>query len=80
MPALEVLSPLPGLFYHRPSPDSPVFKSQGDKVAVGDVIGLIEIMKSFNEVKAEQAGIFQRYTVGHGDEIMPGQPFAVIEA
>lgn len=75
----EVLSPLPGIFYHRPSPDSAVFKSPGDKVVVGDVVGLIEIMKSFNEVKAEQAGTFRGYAIGHGEEIMAGQPLAVIE-
>lgn len=75
----DVLSPLPGIFYHRPNPDAPVFKAEGDKVAIGDVIGLIEIMKSFNEVKAEQAGVFRGYKIAHGDEIMAGQPLAVIE-
>lgn len=80
MATLEILSPLPGIFYHRPSPDEPVFKAPGDTVAVGDVIGLVEIMKSFNEVKAEVAGTFQRFAAGHGEEIMPGQPLAVIEA
>lgn len=76
----EVLSPLPGIFYHRPNPDSPVFKAEGDNVAVGDVVGLIEIMKSFNEVKAERAGTFRGYRAGHGEEIMAGQPLAVIDA
>ena len=51
----QLLSPLPGTFYRRPSPDKPVYKSEGDSVAVGDVIGLIEVMKSFTEVKAEFA-------------------------
>lgn len=80
MAATEILSPLPGIFYHRASPDSPLFKSEGDPVAIGDVIGLVEIMKSFNEVKAESAGTFRRYAVGHGEEIMAGQALAVIEA
>lgn len=80
MPAIEILSHLPGLFYHRPSPDSSVFKNPGDKVTAGEVIGLIEIMKSFNEVKAEVSGTFGVYLVGHGDEIMPGQPLARIDA
>lgn len=80
MAAVDVLSHLPGIFYHRPSPDEPVFKTPGDKVAAGDVIGLIEIMKSFNEVKAERGGTFVRYAIGHGEEIMAGQALAVIEA
>ena len=44
----QILSPLPGTFYRRPSPDKPVFKEVGDVVAVGDVIGLIEVMKSLD--------------------------------
>ena len=34
-----------------PAPDQPAYKNDGDTVAVGDVIGLIEVMKSFHEVK-----------------------------
>ena len=43
----KILSPLPGTFYRRAAPDKPPFKADGDVVAVGDVIGLIEVMKSF---------------------------------
>ena len=52
----HILSPLPGTFYSKPAPDQPPFKAVGDTVAVGEVIGLIEVMKSFNEVTADQAG------------------------
>ncbi len=79
MAGIEVLSPLPGIFYHRPSPEEPVFKNPGDAVNAGDVVGLIEIMKSFNDVKAERAGTFMRYLVSHGEEIAPGQPLALID-
>ena len=48
----QIVSPLPGSFYRRPSPDDPPFKSEGDSVAADDVVGLIEVMKSFYEVKA----------------------------
>ena len=43
----ELLAPLPGVFYRKPAPDKPAYKSEGDIVAVGDVVGLIEVMKSF---------------------------------
>jgi biotin carboxyl carrier protein len=59
--AKEILSPLPGTFYRRPAPDKPEFKSDGDAVEVGDVIGLIEVMKSFNEVRADKAGKIVRF-------------------
>ena len=48
-------APIPGTFYRRPSPDQPPFKGEGDTVAVGDTIGLIEVMKTFNPVNARRA-------------------------
>lgn len=69
----EILSPLPGTFYSKPAPDQPQFKSVGDAVAVGDVIGLIEVMKSFNEVLADQAGILTAFVVEDEEPVMAGQ-------
>ena len=74
----EILSPLPGTFYRRPSPDKPEFKSVGDSVAEGDVIGLIEVMKSFNEVKADKAGTISKFMVEDEEPVMAGQPLAEI--
>ena len=76
--AKQLLSPLPGTFYRRPSPDKPPFKNEGDKVAVGDVIGLIEVMKSFNEVKADMAGKIVRFIAENEEPVMAGQPLAEI--
>ena len=72
----HILSPLPGTFYRRPSPDQPVFKNVGDAVAVGDVIGLIEVMKSFNEVLSDQAGTITAFDVDDEEPVMAGQPLA----
>ena len=72
----QILSPLPGTFFRRPSPDQPMFKSVGDSVAVGDVIGLIEVMKSFNEVQADQAGTLTAFVVDDEEPVMAGQPLA----
>jgi acetyl-CoA carboxylase biotin carboxyl carrier protein len=74
----EILSPLPGTFYRRPSPDKPVFIAEGDVVAVGDVIGLIEVMKSFNEVKADKAGTITRFIAENEEPVMAGQPLVEI--
>lgn len=72
--AKEILSPLPGTFYRRPSPDQPLFKEIGDVVAVGDVIGLIEVMKSFNEVLADVAGTITGFPTDDEEPVMAGQP------
>lgn len=67
-------APLPGVFYRRPAPDQPPFKSDGDTVAVGDTIGLIEVMKTFTAVVAEEGGRLVRYLVENEDAVMAGQP------
>ncbi len=72
--AEQILSPLPGTFYRKPSPDDPPFKDVGDSVAVGDVIGLVEVMKTFNEVKADKAGEVAAFLVDNEDPVMAGQP------
>jgi biotin carboxyl carrier protein len=74
-----VLSPLPGTFYRKPAPDQPPYKKDGDKVAAGDVIGLIEVMKSFNEVKSDMSGRIVKFIAENEDAIMAGQPIAEIE-
>ena len=79
MASKQILSPLPGTFYRRPSPDEPVYKENGDAVTVGDVIGLIEVMKSFHEVKAEVAGKVVKFLIENEAAIMAGQPLVDIE-
>jgi acetyl-CoA carboxylase biotin carboxyl carrier protein len=75
----ELLAPLPGVFYRKPAPDKPPYKSEGDVVAVGDVVGLIEVMKSFVEVHAEASGKIVRFVVGDEEPIMAGQLLLEIE-
>ncbi len=76
--AHQLLSPLPGTFYRKPAPDKPSFKNEGDMVAIGDVIGLIEVMKSFNEVKADKAGKIVKFLTDDEEPVMAGQPLADI--
>lgn len=45
-------------------------------MAVGDVIGLIEVMKSFHEVKAEVAGAGIRFVVENEEPVMAGAVLA----
>jgi acetyl-CoA carboxylase biotin carboxyl carrier protein len=75
----ELLAPLPGVFYRKPASDKPPYKFEGDIVAVGDVVGLIEVMKSFVEVQAEASGKIVRFVVGDEEPIMAGQLLLEIE-
>lgn len=79
MASKQILSPLPGTFYRKPAPDQPPYKDEGDAVAEGDVIGLVEVMKSFNEVKAEAAGTVVKFLVENEDPVMAGQPLVELD-
>jgi biotin carboxyl carrier protein len=79
MATKQILSPLPGTFYRRPSPDKPPYKEEGDPVALGDAVGLVEVMKTFYEVKADVAGMVARFLVGNEDAVQAGQALAEIE-
>ena len=74
----EILSPLPGIFYRSPSPDAPPYKKEGDQVNAGDVIGLIEVMKQFNEITADATGKIASFHAPNGEPVSPGQVLAVI--
>jgi len=69
----EVKSPLVGVYYSAPSPDSENFVSIGSKVKKGDVLCIIETMKLMNEIQAEQDGEIVDICVKNGDIAEFGQ-------
>ena len=52
----EVISPIPGTLYRRPDPASDPFVEEGQEVAEGDVVVVIEAMKMEQPLKAHKAG------------------------
>jgi len=79
MPLKTVQAPLPGVFYRNPAPDQPAYKVVGDLVVVGDTIGLIEVMKTFTAVVAEEAGKIVAFHLENDDAVMAGEPLYDIE-
>ena len=74
-----IQAPIPGVFYRRPAPEQPPFKNEGAAVAVGDTLGLLEVMKTFSPVVAEEAGRLVRFLVDNEEPIMAGQALAEID-
>lgn len=68
-----IKSPLPGTFYRRPNPQADPYVTEGDEVKAGDVVGLVEIMKSFHEISSDADGIVSRFLVEHEDLVDAGQ-------
>ncbi|KAB2334852.1 biotin carboxyl carrier domain-containing protein [Cytobacillus depressus] len=73
-----VLTPIPGVFYRKPAPDKDVYIKEGEPVKAGDVIGLVEVMKNFYEIKAENEGVLGQFFVEDEDLLDAGQEIAVI--
>lgn len=71
--AETIKSPMPGTFYRRPDPESDPFVNEGDEVSPSDTIGLIEVMKSFHEIKAVGGGTVSRFLVEDEDPVSAGQ-------
>ena len=69
----EVKSPMVGIFYAAPDPDSPPYVKKGDKVKKGDTLCLIEAMKLMNEVVAERDGEVVEVCVENGSLVEFGQ-------
>jgi acetyl-CoA carboxylase biotin carboxyl carrier protein len=75
----SVKAPLTGIFYGAPSPGATSYVSVGDHVSVGQIIGLIEAMKLFNEIKSDLAGRVVRVCAGNGALVKTRQPLIEVE-
>ena len=74
-----IKTPLPGTFYRRPSPDADPYVGEGDSVRAGDVVGLIEIMKTFHEIRSDTDGVVARFLVENEDLVDAGQDIIALE-
>jgi acetyl-CoA carboxylase biotin carboxyl carrier protein len=68
-----------GVAYLAPEPGATPFIAVGRSVAAGQTVLLIEAMKTFNQIKAPQAGVVTRILVASGEPVEYDQPLLVIE-
>lgn len=76
---MDIISPLPGIFYRKPGPGKEPFVNEGDAVNAGQIIGLVEIMKQFSEVRAEADGVLIRFQIEDFAVVNPGDVIAVTD-
>ena len=71
--AVRVEAPMVGTFYRAPQPGAPPFVQEGDTVAAGQTLCILEAMKLMNEVKAELEATVRSINVENGDAVEFGQ-------
>ena len=74
-----VSAPLTGVWYTAPSPGARPYVGEGDEIAAGQVLGLIEAMKLFNEIKSDVAGTVTRMLVETGTLVKRKQPLLEVD-
>lgn len=75
-----VRAPLAGTFFATPKPGDPAFVQVGQQIREGDLVGLVEAMKVFNEVLSDVDGRVARVLVRSGDGVAAGQPLLRVDA
>jgi acetyl-CoA carboxylase biotin carboxyl carrier protein len=75
----SVKAPLTGIFYASPAPGSAPYVQAGGEIAVGQIVGLIEAMKLFNEIKSDLAGRVIRVIPEGGTLVKAKQPLVEVE-
>ena len=74
-----VSAPLTGVWYGAPSPGARPYVNEGDEITAGQVVGLIEAMKLFNEIKSDVSGTVARVLVEGGTLVKRKQPLLEID-
>jgi acetyl-CoA carboxylase biotin carboxyl carrier protein len=74
-----VSAPLTGVWYPSPSPGARSYVNEGDEISTGQVIGLIEAMKLFNEIKSDASGTVSRVLVENGTLVKRKQPLLELD-
>ena len=74
----QVTSPMVGTFYAAPSPTSPTFVKLGDRVSAGDVLCVIEAMKTMNHIESEYSGEVAAVLVENAEPVEYGQALFII--
>jgi acetyl-CoA carboxylase biotin carboxyl carrier protein len=70
---LEIKSETVGTFYSQAKPGEPPFVKVGDRVAPNKVVGLVEVMKTYNEIQANCAGVIVEALVENGKYVEFGE-------
>jgi acetyl-CoA carboxylase biotin carboxyl carrier protein len=69
----NVQAPMLGTFYRAPKPGEPAYVAVGDKVEKDTIVGIIEVMKLMNTVRAEVSGAVAEILAADGAFVEYGE-------
>jgi acetyl-CoA carboxylase biotin carboxyl carrier protein len=75
----KVTAPIIGVFYRAPAPGAEQFVEVGERVAVGQVLCILEAMKLMNEITSDYAGVVTRILPENGQIVSLGEDMFWIE-
>jgi acetyl-CoA carboxylase biotin carboxyl carrier protein len=75
----SVKAPMLGTLYYASSPKAQPFIKIGKKIKVGDVLFIIEAMKTMNQVKSDREGVVKKILVENGLPVEFNQDLVIIE-
>lgn len=82
MPAADqvvLASPMVGVFYRAEKPGADPLVNVGDRISVGQVVGVLEAMKVFSEFKAEHAGVIVAIPAQDGQLVQAEMPLFILK-
>ena len=74
-----VKSPMVGVAYLSSDPSAPQYVKEGQHVKQGDILLLIEAMKTFNEIKAPKSGIIKKIEILNSQPVEFGDTLVIFE-
>ena len=72
-------SPMVGMFYRSPTPDTPAYVEEGDVVSTGQTLCIIEAMKIMNEIEADVKGRVVRVLIENETPVEYNTPLFLLE-
>ena len=76
---IEIKSPIIGTAYHSPEPGAKKFAEVGKRIKKGDIIMIVEAMKTMNHVPSTADGVVKEICVEDGQPVEFGQTIIILE-
>lgn len=74
-----IRSPMVGIFYRKPNLNSKPFIEIGQKIEKGDILCIVEAMKTMNQIISDKSGFVKKILIKNGQPVEFDEPLLIIE-